>query len=131
VSNTYGRSIPRRLELWCRSERFVIVHVHGGPNPTLCILAPRAAWRAGIPVVATFHTWFPRSIGLRILRRPFQRMLDRHAAAIAVSNAARDAMARYLTAPWEIIPNGVDTKCFRPGLAEAGGGDGKPHLLWL
>src|SRR5206468_12230912 len=40
-------------------------------------------------------------------------------------------MARYLTAPWEIIPNGVDTKCFRPGLAEAGGGDGKPHLLWL
>src|SRR5436190_19329910 len=101
---------------------------HGGLNPTLGIVAPRAAWRAGIPVVATFHTWFPRSIGLRLLRRPFQRMLDRHAAAIAVSRAAQEAMARYFTAPWEIIPNGVDTTFFRPGLERRSPG---PRLLWL
>jgi len=126
---TVGWRLTRRLEELFRAERFDIVHVHGGLNPTLGIVAPRAARRAGIPVVATFHTWFPRSIGLRILRRPFQRMLDRHAAAIAVSNAARDAMARYFTAPWEIIPNGVDTAFFRPGLGHGEGGG--PRLLWL
>ncbi len=129
---TVGWRLTRRLEELFRAERFDIVHVHGGLNPTLGIVAPRAAWRAGIPVVATFHTWFPRSIGLRILRRPLQRMLDRHAAAIAVSNAARDAMARYFTAPWEIIPNGVDTTLFRPGLSSDAGCERRgPRLLWL
>jgi phosphatidylinositol alpha-mannosyltransferase len=108
-------------------------------------VAPWAAERAGIPVVATFHTWFPRSVGYRLWRRPLQRILDRHAATIAVSTAARDAMARYFTAPWEIIPNGVDTMFFRPGLRDgeerriglvdrrksSAGGGGGPRLLWL
>lgn len=125
---TVGLRLTARFEALFRRERFDIVHVHGGLNPTLGIVAPRAAWRAGIPVVATFHTWFPRSIGLRLLRRPFQRMLDRHAATIAVSSAAQEAMARYFTAPWEIIPNGVDTTFFRPGL---GRGSTGPRLLWL
>ena len=124
---TVGWRLTARFEALFRKERFDIVHVHGGLNPTLGLVAPRAAWRAGIPVVATFHTWFPRSIGLRILRRPFQRMLDRHAATIAVSSAAQEAMARYFTAPWEIIPNGVDTTFFSPGLRPAG----EPRLLWL
>ena len=125
---TVGWRLTARFEELFRKERFDIVHVHGGLNPTLGIVAPRAAWRAGIPVVATFHTWFPRSIGLRLLRRPFQRMLDRHAAAIAVSSAAQEAMARYLTAPWEIIPNGVDTTFFCPGVGRSSAG---PRLLWL
>ncbi|HLQ58836.1 MAG TPA: glycosyltransferase family 4 protein [Gemmatimonadales bacterium] len=118
---TVGWRLTARFEALFRKERFDVVHVHGGLNPTFGIVAPRAAWRVGIPVVATFHTWFPRSIGLRILRRPFQRMLDRHAATIAVSNAAREAMARYFTAPWEIIPNGVDTTFFRPALGPGEG----------
>ena len=125
---TVGLRLTARLEELFRAERFDVVHVHGGLNPTLGIVAPRAAWRAGIPVVATFHTWFPRSIGLRLLRRPFQRLLDRHAATIAVSSAAQEAMARYFTAPWEIIPNGVDTTFFCPGVGRSSAG---PRLLWL
>ncbi len=130
---TVGLRLTARFEQLFRKERFDVVHVHGGLNPTLGIVAPHAAWRAGIPVVATFHTWFPRSIGLRILRRPFQRMLDRHAATIVVSTAAREAMARYFTAPWEIIPNGVDTTFFRPGLRQGSTPlEGhSPRLLWL
>ena len=130
---TVGWRLTARFEELFRKERFDVVHVHGGLNPTLGIVAPRAAWRAGIPVVATFHTWFPRSIGLRILRRPFQRMLDRHAATIAVSSAAQEAMSRYFTAPWEIIPNGVDTTFFRPGLGPNAGQPERrgPRLLWL
>jgi phosphatidylinositol alpha-mannosyltransferase len=126
---TVGWRLTARFEALFRKERFDVVHVHGGLNPTLGLVAPRAAWRAGIPVVATFHTWFPRSIGCRVFQRPLQRMLDRHAATIAVSTAAREAMARYFTAAWEIIPNGVDTTFFRPALARSG--EATPHLLWL
>ena len=130
---TVGWRLTARLEALFRAERFDVVHVHGGMNPTLGVVAPLAAWRIGIPVVATFHTWFPRSVGYRVLRRPFQWMLDRHAAAIAVSRAARDAMARYFKAPWEIIPNGVDTTFFRPGLGRGGSRTERkqPRLLWL
>jgi phosphatidylinositol alpha-mannosyltransferase len=126
---TAGWRLTARFEALFRSERFDVVHVHGGLSPVLGIVAPWAALRAGIPVVATFHTWFPRSMGYRIFRRPMQRLLDRHAATIAVSSAARDAMARYFTAPWEIIPNGVDTAFFSP--AQSRNGRTGPHLLWL
>lgn len=126
---TAGWRLTARFERLFRAERFDVVHVHGGLSPTLGLVAPWAAFRTGIPVVATFHTWFPRSIGYRLWRRPLQRILDRHAATIAVSSAARDAMGRYFTAPWEIIPNGVDTNFFSP--APVKNGKQGPHLLWL
>ena len=131
---TVGWRLTSQLEALFRRERFDVVHVHGGLAPTFGVVAPEAAWRAGIPVVATFHTWFPRSIGYRLFRKPAQRMLDRHAATIAVSSAAQEAMSRYFSASWEIIPNGVDTTFFRPGLSHGleppGEGSG-PKLLWL
>src|SRR5207249_6772828 len=82
---TTGWRLRRRLEAVFRAGRYDIVHVHGGLAPTLGLAAPFAAWRAGIPVVATFHSWFARSVGCRVFRRPLQRILDRHAATIAVS----------------------------------------------
>jgi phosphatidylinositol alpha-mannosyltransferase len=111
---TVGWRLRRQLEALFRAERYDVVHVHGGLNPILGLAAPLAAWRAGIPVVATFHTWFPRSAGYRLLRRPFQRLLDRHVATIAVSHPVVEAMSRYFRADWEIIPNGVDLTAFRP-----------------
>ena len=127
---TVGWRLTRQLEHLFRAERFDLVHVHGGLAPTFGFVAPLAAWRVGIPVVATFHSWFPRSMGYRLWRRPLQRMLDRHAATNVVSSAARDAMARYFTARWEIIPNGVDTNFFHPSVMRRNG-EPHPHLLWL
>src|SRR5947208_1091113 len=111
---TTGWRRRRRLEELFRAGRYDIVHVHGGLAPTLGLAAPFAAWRVGIPVVATFHSWFRRSIACRVFRRPLQRILDRHAATIAVSSPVVDANARYFRAQWDIIPNGVDTTFFRP-----------------
>ena len=90
------------------------MHVHGGLNPTLGLVAPEAADDLGLPVVATFHSWFERSALCRLFRRPLQRRLDRHAAVVAVSQPVVEAHARYFEADWEIIPNGVDTEFFRP-----------------
>ncbi len=111
---TTGWRLRRKLEHLFRAGRYDIVHVHGGLAPTLGLAAPFAAWRAGIPVVATFHSWFARSLGCRVFRGPLQKVLDRHAATIAVSQPVVDANARYFRADWDIIPNGVDTNFFRP-----------------
>jgi phosphatidylinositol alpha-mannosyltransferase len=129
---TVGRRLGARLTALFRTERYDVVHVHGGLNPVLGLVAPFAAWRAGIPVVATFHTWFPRSVGCRVFRRPLQRILDRHAATLAVGPAAIDAMSRYFRADWEIVPNGIDTDAFRPnGRPAPGHREGPPRLLFL
>lgn len=111
---TVGWRLQRQLEDLFRAERYDVVHVHGGLAPTFGIVAPMAAWKVGIPVVATFHSWFPRSAGYRIFKPIFQRLLDRHAAAIAVSTPVIEAMSRYVHANWEIIPNGVNTTFFQP-----------------
>jgi phosphatidyl-myo-inositol alpha-mannosyltransferase len=111
---TTGYGLRRELRELFRGERIDVVHVHGGLNPTLGLVAPDAARDLGIPIVATFHSWFARSGLCRVFRRPLQRRLDRHAAAIAVSEPVVEAVGRYFDAPWEIIPNGVDTEFFRP-----------------
>jgi len=129
---TTGWRLRRRLEDLFRAGRYDIVHVHGGLAPTLGLAAPFAAWRAGIPVVATFHSWFARSMGCRVFRRPLQKILDRHAATIAVSEPVVDANARYFRADWDVIPNGVDTSFFRPnGRQPTDAFTDHPRLLFL
>jgi phosphatidyl-myo-inositol alpha-mannosyltransferase len=129
---TAGWRLTRRLTDLFRAERVDLVHVHGGLAPTFGLLAPIAAGRIGIPVVATFHSWFPRSAGYRLLRRPLQRLLDRHAALIAVSDPVIQAMTRYFRGTWEIIPNGVDVSYFHPnGHRPTDALERGPRLLFL
>src|SRR5512135_617456 len=111
---TVGWKLSAQVAGILRETRADVVHVHGGLAPTLGLVGAWAARRAGIPLVATFHSWFPRSVGYRLFRRPLQAMLDRHAAAIAVSSTTIEAMARYFEANWEVIPNGVDIGTFTP-----------------
>ena len=111
---TTGLRLRQQLREILRDERIDIVHVHGGLNPVLGLVAPDAAEDLDLPVVATFHSWFRRSALCRIFRHSLQKRLDRHAAVIAVSRPVVEAHARYFAADWEIIPNGVDTDFFRP-----------------
>src|SRR4029077_11045367 len=111
---TVGHRLQQRLEALFR-DRFDVVHVHGGLAPTFGVVAPLAARRVGIPVVATFHCWFDSSPACLILRRPLQRLLDLHAARIAVSVPVVDAMSRYFRGDWDGIPNGVDVGHFQAG----------------
>jgi phosphatidyl-myo-inositol alpha-mannosyltransferase len=127
---TTGLGLRRRIRDILRREQIDLVHVHGGLNPVLGLVAPDAAGDLDIPVVATFHSWFHRSALCRIFRRPLQKRLDRHAAVIAVSQPVVEAHARYFEADWRVIPNGVDTSFFRPN----GSGhppSSEPELLFL
>ena len=111
---TSGWGLQRQVDAILREERIDLVHLHGSLAPTLGLVAADAARRLDIPVVATFHSWFPRSVLYRTFRRSLQRRLDRHSATIAVSAPVVDALSRYFKADWEIIPNGVDTGYFHP-----------------
>jgi phosphatidylinositol alpha-mannosyltransferase len=127
---TTGLGLRRQIRLHLEQEQIDIVHVHGGLAPVLGLTAPSAAAERGLPVVATFHSWFRRSALCRIFRRPLQRRLDQHAAAIAVSQPVVDAHARYFDADWNIIPNGIDTEFFRPSPPPASDRRGS-ELLFL
>ncbi len=129
---TVGWRISARLERLFREGHFDVVHVHGGLAPTFGMLTPLAARRAGIPVVATFHSWFPRSLGYWACRPLLRRLLDLHAATIAVSAPVIEVHARYFSANWEIIPNGVDVEYFHPhSRVAAAPSPRSPYLLYL
>ena len=135
---TTGRNLRRRLRELFQREGTDVVHVHGGLNPTLGLVAPGAAADLDLPVVATFHSWFAGSALCRVFRRVLQQQLDRHAAVVAVSQPVIEAHSRYFDADWEIIPNGVDTDFFladvRSEARTSAGPDGSrrdPALLFL
>ena len=70
--------------------------------------------------------------GYRVFRRPLQRMLDRHAARIAVSVPVVAALSRYFRAEFQVIPNGVDVTFFQPnGRRPTDALERGPRLLFL
>jgi phosphatidylinositol alpha-mannosyltransferase len=129
---TTGWNLHRQLRDLFKSEQIDVVHVHGGLTPTLALTAPKVARSMGIPVVATFHSWFPRSHLMSVFRKPLQTRIDWHAANIAVSAPVIEAHGRYVNAEWEVIPNGVNTDFFTPDAKSDAyrTGDG-PQLLFL
>jgi glycosyltransferase involved in cell wall biosynthesis len=91
----------------------------------------RYARRAGIPAVATYHTFFeeylhhylpvlPRSLG-RVLARRFTRsQCAALQALIAPSEPMREVLAAYgVTTPVHVVPTGLPADCFRSGEGRA------------
>ncbi len=129
---TVGWRLGHRLEGILREGQFDVIHLHGGLAPTFGILTPIVARRVGVPVVATFHTWFPRSVAYQIFGRPLQSILDLHAANIAVSQPVIGAYSRYFSSRWDVIPNGVDVEYFHPDKQHPPRrGTRGPQLLYL
>jgi phosphatidylinositol alpha-mannosyltransferase len=129
---TTGFGLRKKIAAILREEQIDIAHVHGALAPTFGLLAPLAAKDVGIPVVATFHSWFPRAIPYHVFRRRLQKHLDLFAAKIVVSEPVISAMSRYFVADWEVIPNGVNVGYFHPnGRKPMDAFQRGPRLLFL
>jgi len=92
-----------RMRRALREERFDVVHVHEPmtPVPGIAALAMAEA-----PLVATFHA--SGNLGWMRLATPMWGFLaERIEYRIAVSDAARDAAARWLPGEYDVVPNGV------------------------
>jgi len=123
---TVGAGLSRQVRDILTSERFDVIHAHAPLMPTLPLLALRASQAVN---VGTFHSVMGRNLLFAALRRVFQRYADRLDAAVGVSETALEGVGRYVAAPWQVIPNGVDVGMFKNGRRRPEFDDGRANLL--
>jgi phosphatidyl-myo-inositol alpha-mannosyltransferase len=91
-----------------KDEDFDIIHLHEpfvpGPNATALLVAT-------CPIIATFHA-AGRSSSYRYLGRPIRRAARRISLCAAVSDDAERLAREVVTAPFELLFNGVEVERF-------------------
>lgn len=104
-----GWRLGAQLEALLAAEDFDVLHLHSPLQPTLTLLALE---RARCPVVATFHSYYPRDLLVQSFRAPLGRRLAAARLRIPVSQAALRPVERLFPGDYRIIPNGVDYVLF-------------------
>ena len=120
----------RRVKSILRDKNFDIVHLHEPLMPVLPLVVLRHSHTVN---VGTFHAY--REIGhpgYEYGKHLLQPFFDRLDGKIAVSEAARDAIARYFPGDYTIIPNGIDYDRFDHGAEPLPARrDGRPTILFV
>jgi phosphatidylinositol alpha-mannosyltransferase len=86
-----------------------VVHAHEPFTPSTSMFA---VLTGAAPVVATFHAYAERSVGLALFSPLLRRVWDRVAVRLAVSDAAASFAGRHFEGPIQVVPNGVDVELF-------------------
>lgn len=108
----YSPAVYWRVKRALHEEEFDIVHAHEPmtlPVPVIALRHSRAA------NVGTFHAYRDTHLIYQYGRRVFQPFFDKIDGKIAVSQAAKDTVARYFGGEYVIIPNGIDLERFGGG----------------
>jgi phosphatidylinositol alpha-mannosyltransferase len=119
------RALPALRRIFVK-ERFDLLHIHAPCDLGLPSWA-LSAFRG--PIVGTIHSYFTHT-PIRTLLAPWYRyVMRRMTRVIAVSEAARDTIARYARFACTIIGNGVDCHAFGSGLPMPRFSDGARNIL--
>lgn len=99
-----------RVKAILAEETFDIVHLH----EPICPLLPWMVLSLSDSVnIGSFHAYYERSFWYRIGGWTIARMLVRKLhGRVAVSEAARECINRYLPNDYRLIPNGIDVERF-------------------
>lgn len=122
--------IYRRVKAILREKNFDIVHLHEPMMPVLPLVVLRHSRSIN---VGTFHAFRENgNPGYEYGRHLLQPFFDRLDARIAVSEVARDAVARYFPGTYTIVPNGIDYERFANGASPLPAyADRRPTILFL
>jgi phosphatidylinositol alpha-mannosyltransferase len=107
-------------------ERFDLLHIHAPVDIGL------SAWALATfdgPIVGTIHSYFTHSWKRTLIAPWYRYVMRRMTRVIAVSEAARDALARYARFDCAIIGNGVDCNAFQAGRPLPRFADGMTNIL--
>jgi phosphatidyl-myo-inositol alpha-mannosyltransferase len=107
-------------------ERFDLLHIHA---PVDVGLSAWALWTFDGPIVGTIHSYFTHTWKRNLLRPWYRYVMGRMTRVIAVSDAAREAMGRYVRFDSTVIGNGVDCDAFQAGRALPQYADGMTNIL--
>ena len=112
---TLSFHLANRVAAIIEHDAFDVLHFHEPLLPALPMTMLRMSTTAN---VGTFHAFARSNVGYyygRLLLQPYLTHIHR---AIAVSEPARSFVNRYFPGfDMRVIPNGVDTSVYRPGLA--------------
>jgi phosphatidylinositol alpha-mannosyltransferase len=107
-------------------ERFDLLHIHA---PCDIGLPSWALWAYDGPIVGTIHSYFTHTPIRRLVAPWYRYVMRRMTRVIAVSESARDTIARYADFECTIIGNGVDTEAFESGRPIRRILDGRTNIL--
>ncbi|MGH7609936.1 MAG: glycosyltransferase family 4 protein [Candidatus Dormibacteria bacterium] len=109
--------LARRIRQILASQRFDVVHLHEPLMPALPVTVLRLNGEGAN--VGTFHAYARQNLGYYYGRPLLRRLFRRLDACIAVSEPAKTFVSRYFPADYTVIPNGVDSVAFHPGIPAA------------
>jgi phosphatidylinositol alpha-mannosyltransferase len=110
---TVGFNLREQLAKIEAEEKFDIIHIHQPIDPILPLMALKYL---KAPKVGTFHTYSEGSFILETLKNQAKAYFNKLDGLIAVSEAAKEYISRYLPGDYKIIPNGVDIERFSPSI---------------
>ena len=124
--------LSSRIKSILDQEKFDICHLHEPLMPMLCTTVLRLS---PVPNVGTFHAsggkpWY--SFGTPIGKMLFKKWFHKLDGRIAVSEPAMEYVNKYFPEDYTIIPNGVDSGHFSPGVSPIDEFvDGKLNILFV
>ncbi len=116
------------VERMLKRERFDVIHHH---EPLVPFLSMQILDSARCPSIATFHAFGGFSLSYWLGRPIGERYMNRLAARIAVSSAAKHFVSRYFPGEYRIIPNGVDVAFYANARPFPEYRDGKVNILFV
>ena len=117
----FGPIAFTRVRQWISQGDFDLLHLHEPAIPSLSLLA---CWAAEGPMVGTFHAASKKQKAIFAIGPILEPVIEKLAARIAVSEAARSTLTDHFETDAVVIPNGVYRDRFlRGSLRDEWGGN--------